>query len=927
MYFREDQVSRLRRTFLRDFAVGNMIAFAISAACTALLVGGVRAEAQGQQALIRISCGGGGAAGEFAADTLASDEQTYAVTEPITRSAADAAPESVYQHERYGIDVMYSIAASAPPAGKSYTVRLHFAELYDDGAGKRIQEVIINGKVVLPNLDVFAEAGGKDKALIKEFGGIVPGPDRTIEIEFAAIPGHDDANAAINGIEVLGNGFVPTAVPVHIKHYLFQDSSLPTAARVEDLVSHLTLREKVGQMRYTAPGITRLGIPSYNWWNEALHGVARAGVATVFPQAIGLAGTWDTALHFQVATAISDEARAKYNDAIAHNNHAIYYGLDFWSPNINIFRDPRWGRGQETYGEDPYLTGRFGVAFIQGMQGSDPKYLKVVATAKHFAVHSGPEALRHVFDAQPSAYDLNDTYLPAFEAAVKEGHVRSVMGAYNSVDGVPACASPLLLQQTLRDKWGFDGYVVSDCGAISDIAYNHHYAKDAAEASADAVKAGCDLACDDAYGALMDAVNRKLIGEVELDRAVKRLFTARFQLGMFDPPAMVHYASIPLSVNDSPAHRALAGKVARESLVLLKNEHEVLPLSKSVRSVAVIGPNGNDPGVLLGNYNGDTSHGVTILEGIQNKLGVSATVSYAQGCDIKGGSKDGFAAALALAQKSDVVVAALGMNQSAEGEEGDGGDRTNLNLPGVQEDLLEALAATGKPIVLVLLNGSALAINWADAHIPAILEAWYPGEEGGAAIADTLFGDFNPSGRLPLTFYRSANDLPTFTDYAMKNRTYRYFGGNPLYPFGYGLSYTKFKYTQLSIPATVQAARSVSVQATVTNTGLRAGDEVVQLYLRPAPGTPLREVYPGQPMPRLCLAGFQRVQLAVGQSKTVKFSISPQQWLLVNKQGVRALQPGSWQVYVGGMQPSPLLATQAGFLSQRISVGPIKKGN
>lgn len=839
----------------------------------------------------------------FAPDTLADGGQSYSVTTPIDVSAPHAAPQSVYRHELYGTDLTYEIPASMPPMGKSYTVRLHFAELYDSGIGQRVMNVRLNGKIVLASFDIFAEAGAKNKAVVKEIDGVTSNAQGYIEIEFTAMSGHADVNAAVNGIEILAPGFTPVDTPPPPHSFPFQSTALSSETRVNDLVSRLTLREKVAQMRFTAPAIPRLGIPPYNWWNEALHGVAGAGIATVFPQAIGLAATWDTRLHGETAVVISDEARAKYNDAIAHGIYKQRYGLDFWSPNINIFRDPRWGRGQETYGEDPYLTGRMGVEFIKGMQGDDPHTLKVVATAKHFAVHSGPEALRHVFDVHPTPYDLNDTYLPAFEAAVKEGHVRSVMGAYNSVDGIPACASPFLLQQTLRAQWGFSGYVVSDCGAITDIASPHHYAKDTAEASADAVKAGCDLACDGAYGALVEAVRRGLITTEEIDRAVKRLFAARLALGMFDPPATVKYAAIPFSVVDSPAHRLLAARSARESLTLLRDEGNALPLSKALKSIAVIGPNADGGKVLLGNYNGSTSHGVTVLEGIRKKLGASAAVGYEQGCNIKGSSKAGFPAALALAQKSDVVVAVLGIDQSVEGEEHSGGDRTSLDLPGVQEDLLEALVATHKPVVLVLLNGSALSVNWASRNVPAIVEAWYPGEEGGTAVADVLFGDYNPAGRLPVTFYKSVNDLPAFTDYAMKGRTYRYFDGAPLYPFGWGLSYSRFVYSQLKVPRQTKSGQSAEVSATVRNIRARAGDEVVELYLRPAPSATIRQIGPGQPMPRLVLAGFQRISLAPGQSKTVSLTLRPEQLRMVNAQGLRMLQPGTWQVFIGGRQP------------------------
>jgi len=859
------------------------------------------AQAQPADALIRINCGGP-TSGGFAADTGFDLGSVYDVSDPIDLSAtANAATNGVYRDERWAPKLEYSIPAPRPPAGKSYTIRLHFAELYDGSAGQRVMDVAINGRTVLSKLDVFAETGAKFKALVKDISGIMPDAAGDITITFTAEAGHADANAAVNGIEILGDGWKPVYTPPKPKHYPFQDSWRPTAERVDDLVSRMTLEQKVSQMRNDAPAIPRLNIPAYGWWNEALHGVARAGIATVFPQAIGLAATWDTDAHYQTATIISDEARAKYNDAIAHDNHAQYYGLDFWSPNINIFRDPRWGRGQETYGEDPYLTGQLGVAFIKGMQGNDKKYFKVIATAKHFAVHSGPEALRHVFDVHPSEYDLHDTYLPAFEAVVRDGHVYSVMGAYNSVDGYPACASPFLLKETLRDTWGFNGYVVSDCGAISDIANSHHFTKTNEEGAADAVKAGCDLACDGAYDALVGAVKQGFITEAQIDVSVKRLFTARIKMGMFDPPASVPWSSIRISENDSALHRVMAAEEARKSIVLLRNEKSILPLSKSIKSVAVIGPNAADTEVLLGNYNGDASHPTSVLQGIRTELAASGTtVGYEKGCDIKGSSKDGFDAAIALAKKSDVVIAVLGLNQTVEGEEGSGGgDRENLDLPGVQEDLLEALAATGKPVVLVLQNGSALSINWAAEHVPAIVEAWYPGEEGGTAVANILFGDFSPAGRLPVTFYKSAKDLPAFTDYTMQGRTYRYFMGTPLYPFGYGLSYTKFEYSALKAPARVKPGKSVKVSVDVKNMGDKASDEVVELYLQPVPAPNVRMAA----MPRLALAGFRRVPLAPGETKTVSFTLTPQQLLLVDMQGKRDVNPGSWKIYAGGHQP------------------------
>jgi beta-glucosidase len=574
----------------------------------------------------------------------------------------------------------------------------------------------------------------------------------------------------------------------------YLDPDLPVAQRVDDLVARMTLPEKVSQMVHAAPPIERLGVPEYNWWNECLHGVGRAGIATVFPQAIGLAATWNLDLMAQVATAISDEARAKHHAALHQGERGIYQGLTFWTPNINIFRDPRWGRGQETYGEDPYLTARMGVTFVKGLQGDDPRYLKLVATPKHFAVHSGPEHARHHFNAIADARDLRLTYLPAFEACVREAGAVSVMGAYNRTNGEPCCASPTLLGKLLRDEWGFEGYVVSDCWAIGDIYKHHQVVGTLPEAAALAVNAGCDLNCGEAFAALLIAERQALIDEATIDRAVRRLFTARFRLGMFDPPERVPYARLPISVNDSSEHRALALRAARESIVLLKNTGGLLPLSKGIQRIAVIGPNADDPLVLLGNYNGTPSSSVTPLAGIRAKA-PRAEVSYARGCDIIDEGVTDYAEAIRSAERADVVLFFAGISQRIEGEEGQEegvgggmrskGDRTDINLPVVQDDLLRMLHATGKPIVLVLLNGSALAVNWADENLPAIVEAWYPGEEGGTAIADVLFGDYNPGGKLPVTFYQAAADLPPFEYYRMEGRTYRYFRGRPLYPFGH----------------------------------------------------------------------------------------------------------------------------------------------
>src|SRR5213592_1351849 len=620
----------------------------------------------------------------------------------------------------------------------------------------------------------------------------------------------------------------------------YQNQELPFEVRVSDLVGRMTLEEKVSQMKDVAPAIERLGIPEYNWWNEALHGVARSGLATSFPQAIGLAATWDDSLMFRMASVISDEARAKYHEYVRAGSHQRYQGLTFWSPNINLFRDPRWGRGQETYGEDPFLTGRLAVQFIRGMQGDDPKYLKTVATVKHFAVHSGPEPERHQFDAVVSERDLRESYLPHFEAGIREGGAYSLMCAYNRVLGSPACGSSLLLKDILRDEWGFSGYVVSDCGAINDIYERHKVVPTAAAGSALAVKAGTDLECGHVYANLVDAVRQGLITEQAIDTAVKRLFLARFQLGTFDPPERVRWAQIPISVLDQPAHRALARQVARESIVLLKNADGVLPLRKDIGTIAVIGPNCDDRRMLLGNYEGAPADSITPLRGIREAVSRGTRVLYARGSDWVVPGDSGLAEAVRAAEQADVVVLCLGLTAQLEGEEMSvetpgfrGGDRTRIDLPDAQQRLLERIVAVGKPTVLVLMSGSAVAVNWAQEHVPAIIEAWYGGQAAGSALADVLFGDYNPAGRLPVTFYKSESDLPAFDDYHMAGRTYRFFKGTPLYPFGYGLSYTTFAYSNVRASAERLGSRdTLIVSVDVTNTGRRPGDEVAQLYVR-----------------------------------------------------------------------------------------------
>ncbi len=810
---------------------------------------------------------------------------------------------------------------------------------------------------------------------------------------------------------------LPWGLAAQTAAYLNPD--LPAAKRAADLVGRMTLEEKAGQMQNAAPAIERLGIPAYDWWNEALHGVARAGLATVFPQAIGMAAMFDTDLMHRIGEAISTEARAKYNDAIRRGNHGRYYGLTFWSPNVNIFRDPRWGRGQETYGEDPYLTSRLAVEFIRGLQGDDSHYLKVDAMAKHFAVHSGPETSRHEFNVHPSERDLEDTYLPAFRASVEEGKAAAVMCAYNSVDGVPACASEALIGKTLRGAWGFTGYVVSDCGAVGDISGGHKYKATLPEAAAAAVRAGTDLDCGREYRTLVEAVKGGWIEEKEIDRALERLFEARFRLGMFDPAARAPFSRIGMEEVDSAEHRALALKAAKESMVLLKNTG-ALPLGARVRRIVVTGPGANDPETLLGNYNGIPSHITTPLAGMEEEFAGKAKVEFTQGStfteqssalvpaavleggleaeyfdnaemsgkaaverkerglyfrwdmqgaefaariphdafsarwtgvlrvgkageyglgttrlrcgDCKGNDsarvyldgrlmgedgaraswwprtaeskvhleagrdyklrveyrQNGGGAGLELvwnppaaqmleeavegAKAADVTVAFVGLNAELEGEEMKnaipgfaGGDRTAIGLPAAQEQLLHALFETGKPVVVVLLNGSALAVNEAEARAAAILEAWYPGQDGGTAIAQTLTGENNPAGRLPVMFYRSVEDLPPFDDYSMRGRTYRYFTGKPLFAFGTGLSYSKFEYTERKVDR-ARGDGKIGVSVRVRNASARDGDEVVRVYVKGdgTDGGALRE-----------LRGFRRVHLKAGESRVVELAVDP----------------------------------------------------
>lgn len=690
----------------------------------------------------------------------------------------------------------------------------------------------------------------------------------------------------------------------------YLDSSLSFEERAKDLVSRMTLEEKVSQMLYTSPAIERLGIPSYNWWNEGLHGIARAGVATVFPQAIGLAATFNPELVEKVADVISTEGRAKYHEFQRKGDHDIYKGLTIWSPNVNIFRDPRWGRGHETYGEDPYLTGEIGKAFVRGLQGKDKKFLKTAACAKHFAVHSGPEAERHSFNAVVSKKDLRETYLYAFRELVKEAKVEGVMGAYNRTNGEPCCGSKTLLKDILRKEWGFKGYVTSDCWAIKDFHVNHHVTKNAIESVAMALNNGCDTNCGSMFANLLIAYQEGLVTEDAIDRAVERLMVTRMKLGLFAKPGEDPYANIPYELNDCPEHKKFNLETSKKTLVLLKNENNILPLDKKkIKSIAVIGPNANSRSALIGNYHGTASRYYTVLDGIQDALGEDVRVYYAEGCHLwKNKTEelalegDRLAEAVSAAERSDVVVLCLGLDESLEGEEGDesnafnSGDKIGLELPGLQQKLMEKVVATGKPVILVLLAGSALAVTWAQEHVPAIIQAWYPGAEGGKAIASLLFGEFSPSGRLPVTFYKSTDDLPDFRDYSMENRTYRYFKGTPLYPFGYGLSYTKFKYSDLSLSSKVIAAgENLSVTVTVENVGNMESDEIVELYLQ--------DLEASVRVPIWQLEGIKPIHLKPNEKTKVTFELTPRQMSLIDNDGNRVLEPGYFRVYVGPCQP------------------------
>ncbi len=691
-----------------------------------------------------------------------------------------------------------------------------------------------------------------------------------------------------------------------MKKYL--DESLSFEERAEALVSEMTLEEKVYQTLHGAPSIDRLDVKAYNYWNEALHGVARAGTATVFPQAIGLAATFDEDFLEEVAVAVSDEGRAKFNAQQKYGDYDIYKGLTFWSPNVNIFRDPRWGRGHETFGEDPYLTSRLGVRFIEGMQGKDEVYMKVAACAKHFAVHSGPEDERHSFNAVVNEQDLRETYLPAFKACVKEAGVEVVMGAYNRTNDEPCCGSKRLLEDILRGEWEFEGHVTSDCWAIKDFHEFHMVTSTPVESVALAMNRGCDLNCGNIYGNLLKAVKDGLVKEETITKAVTRLFTTRMKLGLFDPQEKVPFYAIDYRVVDCEEHRQLNEKAARKSVVLLKNENKLLPLDASkYKTIGVIGPNANNRKALVGNYEGTASEYITVLEGIQDAVGEEVRVLYSQGCHLCKDRMQGLAEAndrmsevRAVADASDLIVACMGLDASLEGEEGDegnefaSGDKPNLNLPGLQEEVLKELAKTGKPVVLVLLSGSALAVTFAEQNIPAIVQGWYPGARGGKAIADILFGKASPEGKLPVTFYRTTEELPDFKDYSMKDRTYRYMNQEALYPFGFGLSYTDFEITQAGLSSeTIEAGGQIAVRASIKNVGSCEGAETVQVYVHACV----------EGAPHYQLKALKKVVLKPGEEREVELILKDGDFGLYNKEGVKILNACEYEVFVGTSQP------------------------
>lgn len=683
----------------------------------------------------------------------------------------------------------------------------------------------------------------------------------------------------------------------------YLDTSLSFAERVKDLVARLTLAEKVGLMNHPAQGVPRLNIPAYNYWSEALHGVGRNGRATVFPQAIGMAATWDKELIQRVASAIGDEGRAKYHAALRRNGYTDQYqGLNFWSPNVNIFRDPRWGRGQETWGEDPFLTGEMASTFVKGLQGDHPKYLKAAACAKHYAVHSGPEKDRHTFNAIVTKRELYDTYLPAFRILVTEAKVEAVMGAYNRTLDEVCCASQLLIEEILRGEWNFQGHFVSDCGALSDFHLNHKVTKDAAESAALALQHGCDLGCDHVFNEIPEAIQRGLITEAEVDRALERTLITRFKLGMFDPPEDVPFTTIPMDIVACDEHRQLAYRTATETVVLLKNKNNILPIKPSTKKIFVTGPTATSVEVLLGNYYGFNDRMFTLLEGIAGRVPEGMGMEYTSGALLKHPREIKNTWAPGMAQSADVAIVCAGFSSFLEGEEGESllspmnGDRDSISLPQSQVNYIKELAIHGVKIVLLLTGGSPIALGEVENLVDAILFVWYPGMEGGRAVADVLFGDASPAGKLPVTFPKSLDQLPAFDDYSMRGRTYRYMTEEPLYPFGFGLSYSRFEYSDLQLDQTELAlGDSMNVSLTLHNCGSQDSAEVVQFYLSDLQASTI--------VPLHHLVGFERVVLKAGESRAVKLTLTPQMMSFYNDDGKLTLEPGEFRLEVGGCSP------------------------
>ncbi len=847
---------------------------------------------------------------------------THYKADESTPIQGDPVEVSAFYEEIYGQEFSVSVL-NLPP--DTYTIIIGAAEMFVQAPGERVFSVTCGDVTLAEDFDIYSVAGGRGKICyitgqVKHTGDELRGP---VKVVFKA----ERENAKFNTFEIKNSSgesvvkfnasdiaapFTGDAarIPNISEPEIWRDPSKPLEDRINDLIRRMSLAEKVAQVQNDAPAIARLKLPAYNYWNEALHGVANNGVATVFPEPVGMASTWNPEIIHQEGTVIGVEGRAKYNDYANKNNgnSKWWTGLTYWTPNINIFRDPRWGRGQETYGEDPFLTGELAVEFIKGIQGDHPDYMLAMACTKHYAVHSGLERERHSFNVNPSERDFYETYIPQFERAITGGKVAGVMTAYNSVYGVPCSASKLLLQDLVRGKWEFEGYVVSDCGGIGDMSNprGHAYVSTAEEAAALGVKTGVNLCCGSEYNALVRAVQQGLLGEKEINEALYYTLWTRFRLGLFDPPEMVPFNKYTIEDNDTPEHSKVALEVARQSLVLLKNDG-ILPINCSkYKRIAVIGPNSDSKSMLEGNYHGSASKPISILDGIKKLAGDRVEITFAMGSPITlerrtaaWSGQDNTTnrpvaelkeEALKLAANADLIIYVGGITAAQEGE---GFDRSAIELPEPQTQLIRALHETGKPMVMVNCSGSCIALTWEDEHLNAILQAWYPGQNGGQAVAEALFGELNPSGHLPLTFYRATEDLPDVRDYSMENRTYKFFKGKPLYAFGHGLSYTNFEYKDGKLDASgIPADGAAKVSFTIANTGSLDGDDVAQIYFR--------HVNPDVPQPKLALCGFDRVHVKHGQSTQVTIEIPAERlryWDTEKKQYV--VSPGDYELLIG----------------------------